>query len=138
MRKVVVDEADVGLVNTCGRVDVDDAAGRERVGDNLADRGLQLHVVGHAWRRVAAGPAQLHGDGLEERQVVAEPQRLRRRDGQRERLPGHSYVLQETVWQVHLSRTQQMLEGSHDGLDLGSVRTRVERLSPRAPVEQLP
>ena len=119
-----------------GGVDVDHPAAGDRVGDDLADGGLHLHVVPGAGA-VGAGPAQLDGDGLEERQVVAEPQRLRGGHGEGERLGGDAGVVQEPVRQVHLGRAEQVLERRHDRLDLRPVRAGVERLAPRAAVQQL-
>ncbi len=43
--EVVVDDADVRLVDARGCVDVHHSPGTHRVGDDLADRRLQLDVI---------------------------------------------------------------------------------------------
>ncbi len=45
--------------------------------------------------------------------------------------------MQEPVRQIQLRCAEQMLEGGHDRLDLRPIRTRCERLSPRATVKEL-
>jgi hypothetical protein len=76
--KVLVDNADVRLLDAGSSVDVDDAAGGNGVGDDLADGGLHLDVVTDTRSVVGSSAPQFNGDRLKEGEVVAEAQGLRR------------------------------------------------------------
>src|SRR5450759_5233284 len=86
---------------------------------------------------VGAAPSELDRNGLEKRQIVPEPQRLGRGHGKREGLRGHAGMVHEPVRQVHGNSAKQVLQRLHDCFDFRLVRAGVQRLPPRAAVQQL-
>lgn len=86
---------------------------------------------------VGAAPSELDRNGLERRQIVPEPQRLGRGHGKGEGLRGHAGMVHEPVRQVHGNSAKQVLQRLHDCFDFRLVRAGVQRLPPRAAVQQL-
>ena len=79
--ELIGEDREIGLLEAGGGEDVDDAFGRDGTRDDLANGMVEI-LLGPGIARGAFGEDGL--DGLEERDVVADSERLFMGDGQRE------------------------------------------------------